>query len=69
MKIDYFQQEKESPLDFDARMAQEDEEAKQVCCPLESCGAEVGERCCDGSGVGRIRHSKRLVLARGRSET
>jgi hypothetical protein len=51
---------RESPAQFDARIEQEDREALSVACPLESCGAEVGEKCCTESGIRRIRHARRL---------
>jgi hypothetical protein len=50
--------------EFNARMDREDIEAMQVKCPLESCGAEVGEHCCTDSGQRRIRHCRRLLEAR-----
>jgi hypothetical protein len=45
-------------------MDREDIEALSVTCPLESCGAEVGEHCCTDSGQRRIRHCRRLLEAR-----
>ena len=53
-----------SDVEFEDRMRAEDTEAFQVKCPLESCGAEVGERCCTEAGQPRIRHAKRLWEAR-----
>ena len=53
--------------EFNARMDREDIEALSVACPLKSCGAEVGEHCCTDSGQRRIRHCRRLMLARKES--
>ena len=50
--------------EFNARMDREDIEAMQVKCPLESCGAEIGESCCTDSGIRRIRHARRLWMVR-----
>jgi hypothetical protein len=58
----------ESTAQFNARMEREDREAMTVACPLvESCGAQVGEPCCTDSGQKRIRHCRRLMLARKES--
>jgi hypothetical protein len=55
---------KETEKEFNARIETEDEEAKTVKCPLDSCGAEVGEPCCTESGRRRCRHTRRLMEAR-----
>lgn len=55
---------RESPAQFDARIDTEDREALSVACPLESCGAQIGEPCCTESGQKRIRHCRRLMVAR-----
>jgi hypothetical protein len=55
---------KESFIEFDARIAMEDLEAIKVPCPLESCGAEIGEPCCTEAGQPRCRHARRLWIAR-----
>ena len=64
MKSDYYKTAQETNVEFDARMDAEDLEASKIACPLESCGADVGERCCTESGVRRIRHARRLWLVR-----
>jgi hypothetical protein len=55
---------RESPAQFDARIDRENQEASKVCCPLESCGALVGEHCCTEAGQPRCRHARRLWQAR-----
>ena len=64
MKSDYYKTAQETNVEFDARMDAEDLEASKISCPLESCGADVGERCCTESGIRRIRHARRLWQAR-----
>ena len=64
MRNDYFQKEKESLSDFNARIDAEDLEAQKVKCPLESCGAEIGEPCATEAGQPRCRHARRLWLVR-----
>jgi hypothetical protein len=54
----------ESRETFDARIAAEDIEASAVACPLDSCRAAVGEPCRTEDGVERLRHCRRLWLAR-----
>lgn len=58
-------EKKETESQFNGRIAQENEEAKKVPCPLvDNCGAEIGEPCCTQAGHPRIRHDRRLVEAR-----
>lgn len=55
----------ESNAEFEARINIEEADALTVSCPLvDSCGAEIGERCCTQAGQPRIRHLKRLMIAR-----
>ncbi len=49
---------------FDARIEAEDIEASAVACPLDPCRAAVGEPCRTLNGVERLRHCRRLWLAR-----
>ena len=58
----------ESSKVFDEREDVEDKEAMEIPCPMvESCGAEIGERCCTQSGQPRVRHARRLMEARKRN--
>lgn len=54
----------ESNAEFEARIEEEEKEARAVKCPLETCGAEPGAACATEVGELRIRHSRRLWLAR-----
>ena len=54
----------ETETEFNARIDAEDLEAAKVKCPLESCGAEIGEPCCTEAGQPRCRHTRRLLAAR-----
>ncbi len=54
----------ETDAAFNARIAAEEQEARAVACPLESCEAMAGEPCCTQAGEPRIRHARRLMLAR-----
>jgi hypothetical protein len=54
---------------FNARIDAENAEAKTVPCPLETCGAEIGESCSTEAGEARIRHCRRLMLARKQNGT
>ena len=56
--------EQEDINEFNTRIDCEDDEASSVKCPLESCGALVGQPCRTDSGVARIRHARRLWAAR-----
>jgi len=56
--------EEEGINEFNARMDREDLEAMKVRCPLDSCGAQAGQPCKTEDGVVRIRHARRLWLAR-----
>jgi predicted oxidoreductase len=67
LKADYYKSARETTAEFNARMDAEDIEAATVKCPLESCGAEIGESCCTDSGIRRIRHARRLWQARKES--
>ena len=49
---------------FDARIAQEDIEASAIPCPLDTCRVPAGSPCKTEQGVERIRHSRRLWMAR-----
>lgn len=64
MKADYYKSARETNDEFNARIDAEDKESQLVKCPLESCGAEVGEPCCTDSGIKRCRHARRLWTAR-----
>jgi len=57
----------ESNGDFYRRIYAEDREASAVDCPLKTCGAPVGFMCRTESGVSRIRHCQRLMVARKQS--
>jgi hypothetical protein len=55
----------ESGAEFNTRLDAEEREARAVACPLvDRCGAQVGEPCCTEAGEPRIRHCRRLWLAR-----
>jgi hypothetical protein len=54
----------ESTAQFNARIDAEDKECLAIACPLESCGAEIGEPCCTEAGQKRIRHARRLWMVR-----
>lgn len=54
----------ETDAEFAARIEAEEEDARRVACPLESCAAEPGKACMTEAGELRIRHSRRLMLAR-----
>jgi len=54
----------EDARDFDARIAREDAEAMAVQCPLDSCLARIGDPCRTEGGQPRLRHCRRLWLAR-----
>lgn len=54
----------ESDAEFAARIEAEEEDARRVRCPLDTCGAEPGKACMTEAGELRIRHSRRLMLAR-----
>jgi hypothetical protein len=56
--------EKETITEFNARIDREDIEAMTIKCPLESCGAEIGQPCVTDSGIKRIRHARRIWIAR-----
>ena len=53
---------------FDARIEAEDIEAAAVVCPLDSCRAAVGEPCRTEEGVERLRHCRRLWMARKQAQ-
>ena len=55
---------KETDTEFNARIDEEDRESQKVACPLENCGAEIGEPCCTQAGQPRCRHVRRLLDAR-----
>jgi hypothetical protein len=54
----------ESKAEFDARIALEEKEAQTVVCPLPFCAAQPGQCCVTDAGEERIRHCRRLMLAR-----
>jgi len=54
---------KETEKEFNARIEAENIESQTVACPLDSCGAEVGEPCCTEAGRRRCRHTRRLMEA------
>jgi hypothetical protein len=54
----------ESDADFNRRIDAEDREASAVRCPLATCQAPVGFMCRTEAGVPRIRHCRRLMVAR-----
>ena len=54
----------ESREAFDARIEAEDIEASAVVCPLDTCRAPVGSPCRTEEGVERLRHCRRLWMAR-----
>ena len=64
MKTDYYKSARETTAEFNARMDAEDKEAAKIPCPLDSCGAVAGEHCCTEAGQPRMRHCRRLMLAR-----
>jgi hypothetical protein len=68
VKADYYKTARETNDEFNARIDAEDKEAETVKCPLESCGAEVGEHCCTDSGIKRCRHARRLWMVRRQNE-
>jgi hypothetical protein len=54
----------ESDREFRTRIEAEEKEARAVRCPLATCAAEPGKGCMTDAGELRIRHSRRLWLAR-----
>ena len=64
MKADYYRKEQESAVAFNTRIDAEDRECLSIPCPLESCGAQVGEPCKTDAGEIRCRHARRLWLVR-----
>ena len=54
----------ESDAQFNSRIELEEVEASYVACPLDTCRAAVNEPCVTDSGEPRIRHCRRLMLAR-----
>ena len=57
----------ETDEQFDARIAAEESEAQTVICPLPFCAAQLGQCCVTDAGEERIRHCRRLMLARKRA--
>jgi hypothetical protein len=58
----------ESNTTFDSRIASEDIEASAIPCPLDSCRAPAGSPCKTEDGKERIRHSRRLWMAKKMTE-
>ena len=54
----------ESDAEFNARIEAEELEAQAVVCPLPFCAAAIGQCCITDAGKERIRHCRRLMLAR-----
>lgn len=53
----------ESNESFNARIDAEEAEARRIACPITTCEAQPGERCCTEVGQPRIRHCRRLWMA------
>lgn len=59
----------ESPAAFDARIIKEEAEARTVICPLDTCRAQIDQPCHTEAGEERIRHCRRLWVARKKSDS
>ena len=68
MRNDYYKEKQETNEEFNARIDAEDKECLAIACPLESCGAQIGEPCCTEAGQPRCRHSRRIWLVRKQRE-